>query len=58
MSVMGQVNQGPLAKTELDKVTERIIDYAHKVSNTLGPGFVEKVHENAFAHEMRINGLK
>ena len=41
-------------KTELDDITERIIGAAHKVSNTLGIGFVEKVYENAHAHEMRM----
>ena len=42
---------------ELDTITERIIGAAHKVSNTLGAGFVEKVYENAHAHEMRKDGL-
>ncbi len=40
-------------KSELDAITERIIGAAHKVSNTLGLGFVEKVYENAHAYEMR-----
>ena len=43
---------------ELDKLTERIIGCAHAVSNTLGAGFVEKVYENAHAHEMKDDGLK
>jgi len=46
-----------MAKTELDAITERIIGAAHRVSNTLGIGFVEKVYENAHAHEMRKDGL-
>ena len=58
MNVLSQINQGSLAKPELDKVTERIIGCAHKVSNTLGAGFVEKVYENAHAHQMRKDGLK
>jgi GxxExxY protein len=41
----------------LDKLTERIIASAYRVSNTLGTGFVEKVYENAHAHEMRKDGL-
>jgi GxxExxY protein len=44
-------------KLELDAITERIIGAAHKVSNTLGVGFVEKVYENAHAHELRKDGL-
>jgi len=43
---------------ELNKVTERIIGCAYKVSNALGIGFVEKVYENAHAFEMRKDGLK
>jgi GxxExxY protein len=42
----------------VDKITERIIASAFKVSNTLGIGFVEKVYENALAHQMRQDGLK
>jgi GxxExxY protein len=57
MNVLGQINQDSLAKPELDKVTARIIGCAHKVSNALGVGFVEKVYENALAHQMRKDGL-
>jgi len=45
-------------ETDLDKITERIIACAYKVSNTLGIGFVEKVYENAHAHEMIKDGLR
>jgi GxxExxY protein len=40
-----------------EAVTERIIGCAIRVANTLGHGFVEKVYENALAHEMRKCGL-
>lgn len=43
--------------TELDRLTERIIGCAHRVSNTLGVGFVEKVYENAYVYEMRKDHL-
>ncbi len=46
-----------MAEQALDKLTERIIACAFKVSNTLGTGFVEKVYENAHAHEMTKEGL-
>ena len=46
-----------MADVEIDQVTERIIGCVHKVSNTLGIGFIEKVYENSLAHEMRKNGL-
>lgn len=34
-------------------ITETIIGCAFKVQNTLGTGFLEKVYENALAHELR-----
>ncbi|NQV28774.1 MAG: GxxExxY protein [Rhodopirellula sp.] len=42
----------------LNSLTEKIIGCAFKVSNTLGPGFLEKVYENALAHELRKTGLE
>lgn len=41
----------------LNRITEAIIGGAFKVANTLGPGFMEKVYENALAHELRKHGL-
>jgi GxxExxY protein len=43
---------------ELNAITEKIIGCGFKVSSTLGVGFLEKVYENALAHELRKNGLK
>jgi GxxExxY protein len=42
----------------VDKITEKIIASAFKVSNALGIGFVERVYENAHAYQMRQDGLK
>jgi len=42
---------------ELNRLTERIIGCAFKVSNALGCGFLEKVYENALVHELRKCGL-
>jgi GxxExxY protein len=42
---------------EHSEITERIIGCAYTVSNTLGAGFLEKVYENALAHELRKQGL-
>lgn len=39
-------------------LTEKVIGCAFAVSNTLGCGFLEKVYENALAHELRKAGLK
>jgi len=44
-------------RLRLNEITEKIIGCAHSVSNALGPGFLEKVYENALAHELRKAGL-
>ena len=41
----------------LNEVTKQIIGCAYAVSNGLGAGFLEKVYENALAHELRKSGL-
>jgi GxxExxY protein len=42
---------------EINRITEKIIGCAYTVSSTLGAGFLEKVYENALAHELRKAGL-
>ena len=42
---------------DLNQISERIIGCAFKVSNALGDGYLEKVYENALAHELRKAGL-
>ena len=37
----------------LKEMTEIIIKFVYRVANTLGNGFLEKVYENARAHELR-----
>jgi GxxExxY protein len=37
---------------EINDLTQKIIGYAFKVHNTLGPGFLEKVYENALRIEL------
>jgi GxxExxY protein len=41
----------------LNGITERIIRCVYVVANTLGNGFLEKVYENALAHELRKAGF-
>jgi GxxExxY protein len=41
-----------------DGLTETIIGCAYAVANALGNGFLEKVYENALAHELKKKGLK
>ena len=41
-----------------NEVTERIIGAAYRVSNGLGCGFLEKIYENALAHELRKSRLR
>jgi len=39
-------------------LTEKVIAGGFAVSNTLGCGFLEKVYENALAHELRKAGMR
>jgi GxxExxY protein len=41
----------------LNDLSRRVIGCALRVANTLGPGFAEKVYENALAYEVRKGGL-
>ena len=43
---------------EINEITEKIIGSAYRVSNTLGTGFLEKVYENAMAHDVSKSGLQ
>ncbi len=43
---------------DLDCLTEKIIGCAYKVHNSLGPGFLEKVYENALRIELEELQLK
>lgn len=42
---------------EHESLTEKIIGCAIQVHRVLGPGFLESVYQNAFAHELRKAGL-
>ena len=42
---------------DLNSITEKIIKCAFTVSNALGPGFLEKVYENAMVIELKKSGL-
>jgi GxxExxY protein len=44
-------------KDALNQLSGQIVGCAFVVSNTLGVGFLEKVYENALAHELRKAGL-
>jgi len=44
-------------EVEINKITEQIIGSAYQVHKILGCGFLEKVYENALAHEMKRKGL-
>ena len=52
---MGTENEIEVA---LNDLTEKIIGCAIRVSRSLGPGFLEKVYENALCIELRRAGLK
>jgi GxxExxY protein len=40
------------------RISENVIGCAYSVSNELGPGFLEKVYENALFIELRGKGLQ
>jgi GxxExxY protein len=44
---------GECAMVIQDPLTGLVIGCCFRVANELGPGFVEKVYENALAHELR-----
>jgi GxxExxY protein len=44
--------------TRLNILSGQTIGYAFTVINALGVGFLEKIYENALAHELRKAGLK
>jgi GxxExxY protein len=44
-------------RQRLNELSETIIGCAFKVGNALGCGFLEKVYENALAHEIKKAGL-
>jgi GxxExxY protein len=44
-------------QAELNRLSKLIIGRALAVANTLGPGFLEKVYENALAYELRKAGI-
>jgi len=46
-----------MREEELNVLSHAIIGSAFNVSNALGTGFLEKVYENALAHELRKRGL-
>ena len=45
-------------QNRINLITEQIIGCAYKVMNGLGIGFLEKVYENALAHEIDKLGYK
>lgn len=42
----------------MSALTEEVLAAAFEVSNTLGPGFLEKVYERALLHELRSRGIQ
>jgi GxxExxY protein len=45
-------------RNQMRQLTQKVIQCAFAVSNTLGCGFLEKVYENALTHELRKAGLE
>jgi len=47
-----------MSEEQFNQITEKIIGCAYRVGNTLGCGFLEKVYENALAHELKKSGFR
>ena len=47
-----------MTEDDLNLLSEKVIGCSYTVSNALGSGFLEKVYENALAHEIRKLGFK
>ena len=45
-------------REKLDQITEKIIGCCYNVATALGNGFLEKVYENALAHELKKSGFR
>jgi len=58
VSMAGASLQRGLTEEVLKELSGLIIGCAFNVSNALGAGFLEKVYENALAHELRKHHLK
>ena len=48
---------GEIAEEIRDPLTGTVIGCAYDVANKLGHGFLEKVYENALAHQLRKRGI-
>ena len=57
LSDEGRAGLSTADRTALNDLTGRIIGAAYAVHNALGPGFLEKVYENALCHELRKAGV-
>ena len=58
MDIKSTVMGSDQFQQDTNLVTEKIINCAYRVSNTLGSGFLEKVCENALAIELLESGLR
>lgn len=55
---MSEQGQRTEAEALLNALTERVIGCVFRVGTELGGGFLEKVYENALAHELTKAGIK
>lgn len=55
---MSQIHTDAELASRINRISEVIIGCAFRVGNALGGGFLEKVYENALAHELRKAGLR
>lgn len=48
----------PLTDPFFDPLTEKVLAAVFEVSNTLGPGFFEKVYQRALLRELTLRGIR
>lgn len=47
-----------LLKLEENKLTDKLIGFAFEIYNNIGPGYPEKIYQNAFELKLKDNNLK
>jgi len=56
--MLGRVASAEPSDYPQSELTRKIIGAAFEVHRTLGPGFLEKVYENALLHQLRLSGVR
>lgn len=58
MKIADSADSKAINRSELNKLTEKVIGIAIDIHNRVGPGFVEKVYRDILAHEFKKFKIK